>query len=154
MRYNPDRGFYHARDVSGQQYLMLDSQVPSNIPGRMDSLIESLEHFDCAFETRWLRSSFMDPIWTTPLPPGHCLNQATGRRDPQLRDRYNSRQDEGQYSRTAGARFSRREEGPRDAGRRYDSRYVQDDHRRNTRLLLGQGRLRNPDFNNTRPPME
>ena len=100
------------KDISGHRYLMLNSQVPSNIPGRTDSLIESLSHFDRAFETRWFRSSFMDPIWTTPLPTGRCLNQNTGSRNPQLRDQYNARQDEGRYSRQDDGRYSRPEDRP------------------------------------------
>jgi hypothetical protein len=81
LRYHPERGFYHARDNTGRRYLMLDSQIPSNIPGRTDSLIEALSHYDHAFETRWFRSSFMDPIWTTPLPPGHCITPRSNNRD-------------------------------------------------------------------------
>ena len=50
---------------------MLDSQLPSHIPGRTDSLIDSLKQYDTIFETRWFRSSFMDSIWTAPLPSGH-----------------------------------------------------------------------------------
>jgi hypothetical protein len=73
LRYHQTRGFYHAHDNQGRRYLLLDSQVPSNIPGRTDSLIEALSHFDHAFENQWFRSSFMDPIWTTPLPPGHTV---------------------------------------------------------------------------------
>jgi hypothetical protein len=71
LRYHKDRGFYHARDEAGNKYLMLDSQLPSHIPGRTDSLIESLRQYDTIFETRWFRSSFMDSIWTAPLPSGH-----------------------------------------------------------------------------------
>jgi hypothetical protein len=71
IRYHPERGFYHARDAAGARYLLFDSQLPSNIPGRTDSLMEALGHYDHTFETPWFRSSFMDPIWTTPLPPGH-----------------------------------------------------------------------------------
>jgi hypothetical protein len=71
LKYHPKRGFYHARDASGNRYLMLDSQIPSNIPARTDSLLEALGHYDHAFEQRWFRSSYMDPIWTAPLPHGH-----------------------------------------------------------------------------------
>jgi hypothetical protein len=71
LHYHKDRGFYHARDTKGRRYLLLDSQVPSHIPGRTDTLIESLRQYDTIFETRWFRSSYMDSIWTAPLPPGH-----------------------------------------------------------------------------------
>jgi hypothetical protein len=91
LRYHPERGFYHARDALGRRYLMLDNQVPSNIPGRTDSLIEALGHYDHAFETRWFRSSFMDPIWTTPLTLGHCKLSSPSGRNPQQRDNNYSR---------------------------------------------------------------
>ena len=71
LRYHKDRGFYHAKDDLGRKYLMLDSQLPSHIPGRTDSLVESLRQYDTIFESRWFRSSFMDSIWTAPLSPGH-----------------------------------------------------------------------------------
>jgi hypothetical protein len=71
LRYHPERGFYHARDAEGTRYLLLDSKLPSNIPGREDSLLDSLGHYDQLFEQRWFRSSFMDSIWTAQLPPGH-----------------------------------------------------------------------------------
>ena len=71
LRYHPEKGFFHARDVDGQRYLLLDNQVPSNIPGRTDSLIEALRQFDTQFETRWFCGSFLDAIWTTPIPLGH-----------------------------------------------------------------------------------
>ncbi len=86
LRYHKDRGFYHVRDEAGNKYLMLDNQLPSHIPGRTDSLIESLRQYDTIFETRWFQSSFMDPIWTTPLPQGHCIT-TNNDRDCHDRDR-------------------------------------------------------------------
>ena len=74
LHYHKDRGFYHARDAKGRRYLLLDSQLPSHIPGRTDTLIESLRQYDTIFETRWFRSSYMDAIWTAPLPAGHGEN--------------------------------------------------------------------------------
>jgi hypothetical protein len=71
LRYHPEKGFFHARDTEGKQYLLLDNQVPSNIPGRTDSLIQALRQFDTTFETRWFCGSFLDSIWSNPLPPGH-----------------------------------------------------------------------------------
>ena len=73
LRYHPERGFYHARDGEGKRYLLLDNQVPSNIPGRTDSLIAALRQFDTTFETRWFCSSFLDPIWSASILPGHTV---------------------------------------------------------------------------------
>ena len=87
LRYHPERGFYHARDATGRKYLLLDSQLPSHIPGRTDSLIESLRQYDTIFETRWFHSSFMDSIWSAPIPAGHGTTPP--RRDRETnRDRY------------------------------------------------------------------
>jgi hypothetical protein len=153
LRYHPERGFYHARDTSGRRYLMLDSQVPSNIPGRTDSLIEALGHFDHAFETRWFRSSFMDPIWTTPLPAGHCLapphhGRQSQMRDPghnsNSRDAHSSRQDDGRHSRYDDGRAYRQDEG----------RTSRNDDGQNKRAKLGGDRIKNPDFINRSPLME
>jgi hypothetical protein len=38
LQCHPERAFYHARDAEGKCFLLLDTQVPSNIPGRMDSI--------------------------------------------------------------------------------------------------------------------
>jgi hypothetical protein len=76
LHYHKDHGFYHARDAKGRRYLLLDSQLLSHIPGRMDTLIESLRQYDTIFETRWFRSSYMDAIWTAPLPSGHGENSS------------------------------------------------------------------------------
>ena len=121
LRYHPERGFYHARDASGRCYLMLDSQVPSNIPGRTDSLIEALSHFDHAFETRWFRSSFMDPIWTTPLPQGHCIHPT-----PPIRDQH--------YR-----------ENTRDNHSMRDNQHLCLNDRENKRLKLGGSKIKNPE---------
>jgi hypothetical protein len=73
LRYHADKGFYHARDASNQKYLLLDSQIQSNIPGRMESLmLEAMQQFDQLFEARWFRTSAMDPIFATSIPPGHA----------------------------------------------------------------------------------
>jgi hypothetical protein len=145
LRYHPERGFYHARDKSGHRYLLLDSQVPSNIPGRTDSLIEALGHFDHAFETRWFRSSFMDPIWTTPLPPGHCLPPPNHGRHSQshTRDAYH-RPDDGRTSRHDDRRAPRQDDGR-------NPRYDDGQHKR---AKLGGERIKNPDFINRCPLME
>ena len=73
LRYHPERGFYQARDADGKRYLLLDNQVPSNIPGRTDSLPAALRHFDMIFETRWFCGSFLDPIWSAAIPEGHSV---------------------------------------------------------------------------------
>jgi hypothetical protein len=73
LRYHPDRGFYHARDTDGKRYLLLDNQVPSNIPGRTDSLPAALRQFDMTFETRWFCGSFLDPLWSAAIPEGHSV---------------------------------------------------------------------------------
>ena len=77
LRYHPDRGFYHAQDADGKQYLLLDNQVLSNIPGRTDSLLAALRHFDMTFETRWFCGSFLDPIWSAATPAGHSVAMVT-----------------------------------------------------------------------------
>jgi hypothetical protein len=141
LRYHPERGFYHARDSTGQRYLMLDSQVPSNIPGRTDSLIEALGHYDHAFETRWFRSSFMDPIWTTQLPSGHCVTHPPSNRTPRSRDPQYARPDDGR---------NYRHDNRHDSNRNYRS----SDDGRNLRTRLGGERIRNPDFINQSPLME
>jgi hypothetical protein len=72
--YHPEKGFFHARDVNDQRYLLLDNQVPLNIPGWTDSLIDAfLRQFDTQFKTRCFCGSFMDAIWTNPIPPGHHM---------------------------------------------------------------------------------
>ncbi len=71
LRYHPERGFYHARDTDGRLHLLLDNQVPSNIPGRTDSLPDALRQFDNHFEMRWFCGSFLDPIWSADIPDGH-----------------------------------------------------------------------------------
>jgi hypothetical protein len=73
LKFHPEKGFFHARDSEGKRYLLLDNQVPSNIPGRTDSLTEALRHYDTSFETRWFCGSFLDSIWTNPIPPGHSV---------------------------------------------------------------------------------
>jgi hypothetical protein len=73
LKFHPEKGFFHARDREGKRYLLLDNQVPSNIPGRTDSLTEALRHYDTSFETRWFCGSFLDSIWTNPIPPGHSV---------------------------------------------------------------------------------
>jgi hypothetical protein len=153
LRYHPERGFYHARDKSGHRYLLLDSQVPSNIPGRTDSLIAALGHFDHAFETRWFRSSFMDPIWTTPLPAGHCLVPPNQGRHSHMRDPgHNSNScDAGHYSQDDG-RHSRYDDGR--AYRQDKGRTSRNDDGQNKRAKLGGDRIKNPDFINRSPLME
>jgi hypothetical protein len=86
LHYHKDRGFYHARDDKGRRYLLLDSQLPSHIPGRTDTLIESLRQYDIIFETRWFRSSYMDAIWTAPLPSGH--GKSSSRPSPNIHPDY------------------------------------------------------------------
>ena len=92
LRYHQTRGFYHARDESGRRYLLLDSQLPSHIPGRTDSLLESLRQYDTIFETRWFRSSFMDSIWSAPIPDGHST--APPRPQRHLRDEHTDNTDD------------------------------------------------------------
>jgi hypothetical protein len=145
LRYQPDRGFYHARDPAGNRYLLLDSQVPSNIPGRTDSLIEALGHFDHAFETRWFRSSFMDPIWTTTLPLGHCLAP--------VRTTYRDHRDRDPRDRDPRDRDPRdRDPRDRDYRDRQWDRYNNDPI--NKRQRLGGPKIKNPDFINQSPLME
>jgi hypothetical protein len=148
LRYHPERGFYHARDKTGRRYLMLDSQVPSNIPGRTDSLIEALNHYDHAFETRWFRSSFMDPIWTTPLPLGHSV---TPRRN--TRENYRDTQRERDIHRDPRDR-DRDIDRDRDRDRDYDRNNARNPDGSLKRARLGGPRLQNPDFINRSPPME
>jgi hypothetical protein len=73
LRYHPDKGFFHARDEANNRYLMLESNLPSHIPGRTDTLTETFRQFDQKFEARWFGSWLMDPIWTTPIPDGHSM---------------------------------------------------------------------------------
>ena len=150
LRYQPDRGFYHARDSTGHRYLLLDSQVPSNIPGRTDSLIEALSHFDHAFETRWFRSSFMDPMWNTTLPTGHCV-PLTRTRDRDSRDRDMRDRDQG-YRDQRDRDLRDRDHRDRDSRDRNYDRYNTDGH--NKRTKLGGPKMRNPDFINHSPLME
>jgi hypothetical protein len=81
LRYHPEKGFFHARDADGKRYLLLDNQVPSNIPGRTDSLPDSLRQFDNQFETRWFCGSFLDPIWSAAIPEGHSVTPPTPKHD-------------------------------------------------------------------------
>jgi hypothetical protein len=83
LRYHPERGFYHARDADGKRYLLLDNQVPSNIPGRTDSLPGALRQFDMLFETRWFCGSFLDPIWSAVIPEGHSVALVKPPKQPQ-----------------------------------------------------------------------
>jgi hypothetical protein len=94
LRYHPEKGFYHARDMDGKRYLLLDNQVPSNIPGRTDTLPDALRHFDNVFETRWFCGSFLDPIWSADIPVGHSV-QSAGSTKHQLSD---SNQEKTDYS--------------------------------------------------------
>jgi hypothetical protein len=73
LRYHPEQGFFHARDADNKRYLLLDNQVPSHIPGRTDTLIQALRQYDTQFEMRWFCGSFLDPIWTNPIPPDHSV---------------------------------------------------------------------------------
>jgi hypothetical protein len=59
--------------VTGNRYLLLESQIPSHIPGRMESFTEALRQYDTKFEARWFGSWFMDPIWSAPIPEGYSL---------------------------------------------------------------------------------
>jgi hypothetical protein len=127
---------------------MLDSQVPSNIPGRTDSLIATLGHYDHAFETRWFRSSFMDPIWTTPLPMGHCLTSPPTGRSSQSREHSYARHHCSRNHRTN----YRNEEGRN--YRQEEGRNYRNEDGRNKRTRLGGDRIRNPDFINHSPLME
>ncbi len=69
LRYHLFKGFYHAYDDEKNGYLLLESQVPLNIPGQSDYLPEATKQSDHSFETRWFCTSFMDSIWLTPIPP-------------------------------------------------------------------------------------
>jgi hypothetical protein len=73
LRYHPEQGFFHARDADNKRYLLLDNQVPSHIPGRTDTLVQALRQYDTQFEMRWFCGSFLDPIWTNPIPPEHSV---------------------------------------------------------------------------------
>jgi hypothetical protein len=73
LRYHPEQGFFHARDADGRRHLMLDNKIMSNIPGRTDSVTAVLQHYDSNFETRWFCGSFLDPMWTVPIPLGHSV---------------------------------------------------------------------------------
>jgi hypothetical protein len=109
LRYHPERGFYYARDTSGRKYLLLDSQLPSHIPGRTDSLTESLRQYDTIFETRWFRSSFMDSIWSAPIPSGHGgipLPPPRGRDERQAYNDPNDRNRETKRQRLGGPKHT------------------------------------------------
>jgi hypothetical protein len=73
LRYHPAKGFFHARDAEGTRYLLLDNKVPSNIPGRNDAVTDLFRTSDMLFETRWFGGSFLDPLWSTPIPVGHSV---------------------------------------------------------------------------------
>ena len=53
LRYHPTRGFVHSRDSSSQRHILFHSQLPSNIPGRMDTLVGALNNVDTLFENKW-----------------------------------------------------------------------------------------------------
>jgi hypothetical protein len=93
LRFHPDQGFYQARDAKKTKFLLMDSQIRSHIPGRTDSLMEAMRQFDHLFESRWFRTSVMDPIWSTPIPPGHSLAQPATVKQPISDQREYERQD-------------------------------------------------------------
>jgi hypothetical protein len=39
----------------------------------MDLLMDALKQFDINFENRWFCGSFLDPVWSNAIPPGHSI---------------------------------------------------------------------------------
>jgi hypothetical protein len=71
LYHSDQKGFYHTHDVSNPKYLLMDSQVQSNIPGRTNYLMEAMKQLDHMFEAHWFCTSFMDPNWSMVIPNGH-----------------------------------------------------------------------------------
>jgi hypothetical protein len=129
LRYHPTRGFVHSQDSSSARHLLLHSHMPSNIPGRMDTLIGAFGNVDMLFENRWYRSTAHDSSWTDPIPSGYFQSSPTfptsGRPPP--------------------SNFNRPPPEPE----------TDQNGRRIRRQLLGGRRERGPpDFTNTTPVME
>jgi hypothetical protein len=83
QNYHPTKGFLDASDVSGAKHLLLDNQIPSSIPDRQDSLLQVLQQFDLAFQTRWYQNTTYDAVWSSPIPPGHSsLPPSTAKNPP------------------------------------------------------------------------
>jgi hypothetical protein len=39
----------------------------------MDLLMDALKQFDINFKNRWFCGSFLDPVWSNAIPPGHSI---------------------------------------------------------------------------------
>jgi hypothetical protein len=72
LRFHPAKGFLEAHDTTGTNHLLIANDVPSPIPDRNDSLLQVLQQYDLAFQTRWYLHTSFDSGWASPVPAAHC----------------------------------------------------------------------------------
>jgi hypothetical protein len=71
LEYHLNQGFIEARDHTFQGHLVLDSSIPSLVPGHRETLLSALAQFDAMFALRWYQTSPHNSSWINPTPPGH-----------------------------------------------------------------------------------